>query len=77
MSKHTPIIEQIRQGLARSGLTQQQLADASGVARNRISEALTGKRGITVETADKLLGALIEMQDLERRPRHKMRPTEH
>jgi ribosome-binding protein aMBF1 (putative translation factor) len=48
----------IRGGRAKEGLTQQQLADLTGIPQRHISEMENGKRPIGKETARKLAKAL-------------------
>ena len=44
--------------LARAGVSESELARASGVSRPHVCNVLNGKRALTVRVADKLLGAL-------------------
>jgi DNA-binding XRE family transcriptional regulator len=48
----------VRGGRAKEGLTQQQLADLTGIPQRHISEMENGKRPIGKETARKLAKAL-------------------
>jgi addiction module HigA family antidote len=46
--------------LRRYGITQQQLADATGVSRFRINEIINGKRAMTPDSAVRIGAALMQ-----------------
>ena len=53
-----PLAEVIRRTIRSSGRTAYTIATASGVSQAILSRFMTGKRGITLETADKLCRVL-------------------
>ena len=52
------ISEQLREAIAKSGLSPYELAEASGVDRSVLSRFLNGRRSITLETLDRLADVL-------------------
>lgn len=56
--KTTPMTDALREAIEKSGLTPYAISQASGVSQAILSRWLTGKRGITLDTADKIAAAL-------------------
>lgn len=55
---NTPMTDALRKAITDSGLTPYALSKASGVSQAVLSRWLSGKRGITLDTADRLAAAL-------------------
>lgn len=55
---NTPLSDALRKQIDASGLSCYAIAKAAGIAAPVLSRWLAGKRGITLETADKIAAAL-------------------
>ena len=76
MKQKTPYLErELRRAIERTGLSQNKLAEVSGVSQTVISRFLRGERTLTLPIASKL----VEVLGLELRPKrskHKKRQVQ-
>jgi transcriptional regulator with XRE-family HTH domain len=62
-------IENVRNTLAARGLTIQDLANLTGIARPNLSKILSSKENVTLDRAERIANALgISLSDLLREP---------
>ena len=64
------VVEQIRKAIEMSGKTRYRIAKESGVAQSQLSRLMSGERGLSVETVERLaecLGLEIEIRSTRRR----------
>jgi len=52
------ILDRLRQAIRESGKTRYRLAEDSGIAESALSRLMSGERGLSIETADKLAETL-------------------
>ena len=52
------MLEQIRSAIETSGKTRYRIAKEAGIAQSQLSRLVSGERGLTMETAEKLAGSL-------------------
>jgi transcriptional regulator with XRE-family HTH domain len=65
MTSKTGFSEQLRQAIARSGLSQYRLAKLSGIDQSQLSRFMNGERGLSIEGIEKiceLIGARLAIK---------------
>jgi len=68
-TKQETFTERLRRFIAESELTRYELAKQSGVSQSALSRFVSGERGLTTETLDKLTVALgLELVKGRRKP---------